>query len=66
MLATVAFSSAPAATLGAALAGEGCATPTRCTSVAAGGIFMRDVLPIEKVLLLYEPFAAALPYERLV
>ena len=34
--------------------------------VAAGGIFMRDVLPIEKVLLLYEPFAAALPYERLV
>lgn len=33
--------------------------------VAAGGIFMRDVLPIEKVLLLYEPFAAALPYERL-
>jgi len=33
--------------------------------VAAGGIFMRDVLPIEKVLLLYEPFAAALPYESL-
>lgn len=33
--------------------------------VAAGAIFMRDVLPIEKVLLLYEPFAAALPYERL-
>jgi hypothetical protein len=33
--------------------------------VAAGGIFMRDVLPIEKVLLLYEPFAAALPYEKL-
>jgi hypothetical protein len=33
--------------------------------VAAGGIFMRDVLPIEKVLLLYEPFAAATPYERL-
>jgi len=33
--------------------------------VAAGGIFMRDALPIEKVLLLYEPFAAALPYERL-
>ena len=34
--------------------------------VAAGGIFMRDVLPIEKVLLLYEPFAAALPYESLL
>ena len=33
--------------------------------VAAGGLFMRDVLPIEKVLLLYEPFAAALPYESL-
>ena len=33
--------------------------------VAAGGIFMRDVVPIEKVLLLYEPFAAALPYESL-
>lgn len=33
--------------------------------VAAGAIFMRDILPIEKVLLLYEPFAAALPYERL-
>jgi hypothetical protein len=33
--------------------------------VAAGGIFMRDVLPIEKVLLLYEPFAAAFPYETL-
>ena len=33
--------------------------------VAAGGIFMRDVLPIEKVLLLYEPFAAATPYESL-
>jgi hypothetical protein len=33
--------------------------------VAAGGIFMRDVLPIEKVLLLYEPFAAAFPYEKL-
>ncbi len=33
--------------------------------VAAGGIFMRDVLAIEKVLLLYEPFAAALPYESL-
>jgi hypothetical protein len=33
--------------------------------VAAGGIFMRDVLPIEKVLLLYEPFAAAFSYESL-
>jgi hypothetical protein len=33
--------------------------------VAAGGIFMRDILPIEKVLLLYEPFAAAVPYESL-
>jgi hypothetical protein len=33
--------------------------------VAAGGIFMRDVLAIEKVLLLYEPFAAAIPYESL-
>jgi hypothetical protein len=33
--------------------------------VAAGAIFMRDVLPIEKVLLLYEPFAAAFPYESL-
>jgi hypothetical protein len=33
--------------------------------VAAGGLFMRDVLPIEKVLLLYEPFAAAFPYESL-
>ncbi len=33
--------------------------------VAAGAIFMRDVIPVEKVLLLYEPFAAALPYERL-
>jgi hypothetical protein len=33
--------------------------------VAAGGIFMRDVLPVEKVLLLYEPFAAAIPYESL-
>lgn len=33
--------------------------------VAAGAIFMRDVLPVEKVLLLYEPFSAALPYERL-
>jgi hypothetical protein len=33
--------------------------------VAAAGIFMRDVVPIEKVLLLYEPFAAAASYERL-
>lgn len=33
--------------------------------IAAGAIFMRDALPIEKVLLLYEPFAAALPYESL-
>ncbi len=33
--------------------------------VAAGGIFMRDVMPIEQVLLLYEPFAAAFPYESL-
>ena len=33
--------------------------------VAAGAIFMRDTLPIEKVLLLYEPFAAAFPYESL-
>ena len=34
--------------------------------VAAGGIFLRDVMPIEQVLLLYEPFAAAFPYETLV
>jgi hypothetical protein len=33
--------------------------------VAAGGIFMRDELPIEKMLLLYEPFASAIPYESL-
>ena len=33
--------------------------------VAAGAIFMRDALPIEKVLLLYEPFAGACPYEAL-
>ncbi len=33
--------------------------------VAAGAIFMRDVMPIENVLLLYEPFGAAMPYERL-
>jgi len=33
--------------------------------VAAGAIFMRDALPIEKVLLLYEPFASAFPYEAL-
>ena len=34
--------------------------------VAAGAIFMRDALPIEKVLLLYEPFASAWPYETLL
>ncbi|HSP08834.1 MAG TPA: hypothetical protein VLU92_04480 [Candidatus Dormibacteraeota bacterium] len=34
--------------------------------VAAGAIFMRDVMPLERVLLLYEPFAAAFPYESLV
>jgi len=33
--------------------------------VAAGSIFMRDLLPVEQVLLLYEPFAAAFPYESL-
>ena len=33
--------------------------------VAAGGIFLRDAMPIEQVLLLYEPFAAAFPYESL-
>lgn len=33
--------------------------------VAAGAIFMRDALPIERVLLLYEPFAAVWPYESL-
>jgi len=33
--------------------------------VAAGAIFMRDALPIEKVLLLYEPFAGVFPYESL-
>lgn len=33
--------------------------------VAAGAIFMRDVLQIEKVLLLYEPFAGVFPYESL-
>jgi hypothetical protein len=33
--------------------------------VAAGAIFMRDAMPIEKVLLLYEPFASAFPYEAL-
>ena len=33
--------------------------------IAAGAIFMRDVLPIEKVLLLYEPFAGVFPYESL-
>ncbi len=34
--------------------------------VAAGAIFLRDVMPIEQVLLLYEPFAAAFPYESLL
>jgi hypothetical protein len=33
--------------------------------VAGGALFMRDALPIEKVLLLYEPFASAWPYESL-
>jgi len=33
--------------------------------VAAGAVFMRDAMPVEKVLLLYEPFASALPYEAL-
>jgi len=33
--------------------------------VAAGAVFMRDALAIEKVLLLYEPFASAFPYESL-
>lgn len=33
--------------------------------VAAGAIFMRDAVPIEQVLLLYEPFAATFPYESL-
>ena len=33
--------------------------------VAAGAIFLRDAMPIEQVLLLYEPFAAAFPYESL-
>jgi hypothetical protein len=33
--------------------------------IAAGGIFMRDAMPIEKMLLLYEPFASAVPYESL-
>ena len=37
-----------------------------CAGVAAGGIFMRDILPIEQVLVLYEPFAAAFPYESLL
>ena len=36
-----------------------------CAGVAAGGIFLRDILPIEQVLVLYEPFAAAFPYESL-
>jgi hypothetical protein len=34
--------------------------------VAAGAIFLRDAMPIEQVLLLYEPFAAAFPYESLL
>jgi hypothetical protein len=34
--------------------------------VAAGGIFMRDLLPIEQVLILYEPFAGAFAYESLI
>lgn len=33
--------------------------------VAAGALFMRDAMPIEKVLLLYEPFSSAFPYESL-
>jgi hypothetical protein len=33
--------------------------------VAAGAIFMRDLMPIEQVLLLYEPFAGAFSYESL-
>jgi len=33
--------------------------------VAAGGIFMRDLLPVEQVLILYEPFAGAFAYEAL-
>jgi hypothetical protein len=33
--------------------------------VAAGAIFLRDAMPIDQVLLLYEPFAAAFPYESL-
>jgi hypothetical protein len=33
--------------------------------VAAGAIFLRDLLPIEQVLLLYEPFAGAFPYQDL-
>ena len=33
--------------------------------VAAGAVFMRDAMPVEKVLLLYEPFASAFPYESL-
>jgi len=34
--------------------------------VAAGAIFLREMMPIEQVLLLYEPFAAAFPYETLL
>jgi hypothetical protein len=33
--------------------------------IAAGAIFLRDLLPIEQVLLLYEPFAGAFAYESL-
>ena len=33
--------------------------------VAGAAIFMRDMLPVEQVLLMYEPFAAAIPYESL-
>lgn len=33
--------------------------------VAAGALAIREVLPIESVLLLYEPFGAAIPFESL-
>jgi hypothetical protein len=33
--------------------------------VAACAVFMRESIPIEKVLLLFEPFAGAIPYESL-
>jgi len=33
--------------------------------VAAGALFMREAVPIEKVLLLFEPFSSAFPYESL-